>query len=265
MFNRNAALERYNYYNDSRVRTAMYTSCWKVVHQEAHESILSFDSGFLESYIYEAAIEAIIEKWADGDEDFAQAYREARAKGKRLVEEHKEKLEQLKSEHGAVWKAPEEEGDVAARMLKEQQEHYQSVLSPECSKLWDKAVAENSPDKVYKDKGFQAFQGRGGEVFDTCLRVRCTFEVCGECGGSGKVVDPRIDAGGLCEEELYHDEEFAQDYWSGRYDINCPSCNGLRVQAVPELPEWIKGLVQDWDDAEWESINEQCAELRMGA
>jgi hypothetical protein len=56
------------------------------------------------------------------------------------------------------------------------------------------------------------------------------WEVCDLCDGEGKVVNPSIDANGLTA------EDFAEDYFRGRYDITCPQCRGRTTIPVVENP-----------------------------
>ena len=96
------------------------------------------------------------------------------------------------------------------------------------------------------------------------------FGVCPLCEGRGSHVNPSIDAHGISAEELYDDLEFAEDYFSGIYDVSCYECKGLRV--VPEIAESIltdeqkknyELLQQKWrDDAYYAA--ECAAERRMG-
>ena len=58
------------------------------------------------------------------------------------------------------------------------------------------------------------------------------MEVCYVCDGQGKYVNPSIDAGGLTQEDFSEDPYFAEDYWSGVYDVTCEACHGNNVIAV---------------------------------
>lgn len=65
------------------------------------------------------------------------------------------------------------------------------------------------------------------------VEVPFRWEVCPTCQGSGCHVNPSIDAGGITREDFDEDPDFAHDYMSGRYDVQCSECRGKRV--VPEL------------------------------
>ena len=52
------------------------------------------------------------------------------------------------------------------------------------------------------------------------------YEVCETCGGKGKHVNPAIDGHGISAEEMHEDPDFAEDYFSGVYDVPCEECGG---------------------------------------
>lgn len=76
------------------------------------------------------------------------------------------------------------------------------------------------------------------------------FELCGSCQGAGKHVHKGVDAGGLTRSDLAEDPDFAEDYFSGRYDVTCTECNGKRVAPVI-----------DWDSIPADKKKEVEAEL----
>ncbi len=103
----------------------------------------------------------------------------------------------------------------------------------------------------------------GSEVeLPTCWRV------CSVCDGDGKHVNPSIDCGGISAEQFHEDPDFAEEYFSGTYDVTCNRCKGRTT---------VKGV--DWDaltneqrklyeqqlryDADYEA--ERLSEIRMGA
>ena len=65
------------------------------------------------------------------------------------------------------------------------------------------------------------------------------YDVCAECEGTGKHVNPAVDGHGITAEEFADDPDFRDAYFAGRYDVTCYSCKGLRVH-----------LHLDWDEAE---------------
>lgn len=64
--------------------------------------------------------------------------------------------------------------------------------------------------------------------------IPCRYEVCDRCRGSGTIVNPAIDGHGISQEEFDEDPDFEEGYFSGRYDIVCPDCQGKRVVSVPD-------------------------------
>lgn len=102
-------------------------------------------------------------------------------------------------------------------------------------------------------------------------RVECPIrlEVCGMCEGSGSVVSPGIDSGGLTAEDFHDDPDFAEDYFRGRYDEPCPNCHGSNVEPRPDTDTEIGKRVQEYlnEKAQFEAEchAEHMAELRMGA
>ena len=111
------------------------------------------------------------------------------------------------------------------------------------------------------------FKSHNGDeiTYTYTLEIQTKYEVCSLCGGSAKIVNPDIDCGGISRDEFYEDPEFEEAYFSGRYDQTCTRCNGKRVEAVPQFPEWLAEAIRNRDQSMWEGIEEQCAERAMGA
>jgi len=134
----------------------------------------------------------------------------------------------------------------------------------EYNKLFNKARDENL-DRICEELEIKQFIDRDGREHSFCVHLPTKFEVCGQCSGSGKVVNPQVDAGGLTYEDLHEDPDFEERYFSGAYDITCPSCGGDRVEAIPQFPVWLQKLIEERDQDEWDYIRESCAERAMGA
>lgn len=101
----------------------------------------------------------------------------------------------------------------------------------------------------------------GEEVTHT---VPIKFEVCPTCDGKGTHTNPSIDCNGLSRDDLYEDPDFAEDYFSGRYDVPCYECGGERVVAECADEAVLAKLQKKWEeDAYFDRIQE--AERRMGA
>lgn len=90
------------------------------------------------------------------------------------------------------------------------------------------------------------------------IRLPMHKEVCGRCRGEGTIVNPAVD-GFSTSDECWQDEDFRDGYLSGRYDITCPDCDGLRVVDVvdeetlerndPELyARWLASCREWFDD-----------------
>lgn len=106
------------------------------------------------------------------------------------------------------------------------------------------------------------------EEFDAEFPVE--FEVCHLCNGKGSHVNPSIDAHGISADEFYEDPGFAEDYFSGVYDVSCYECGGRRV-----VPEIAKNLLNNTQQKNYEILQEKwqadadyarlcAAERRMG-
>ena len=78
---------------------------------------------------------------------------------------------------------------------------------------------------------FTRYTDDDDEVEET-LTLPARMEVCDLCDGTGKVVNPSIDAGGLTQDDFDRDPDFAEEYFSGAYDIGCGQCNGSNVIPV---------------------------------
>lgn len=93
------------------------------------------------------------------------------------------------------------------------------------------------------------------------------WEVCPQCQGEGKHVNPSIDAGGLTREDFLEDPDFMHDYMSGLHDVACNTCGGKRVVKVVDEQGADPELLQDYYDeleaeaADWAT---QRAELIAG-
>lgn len=94
------------------------------------------------------------------------------------------------------------------------------------------------------------------------------YEVCWNCGGNGKTVNPAIDGHGLTAHDFAEDPDFAEAYFSGIYDVPCGECGGKRVVPVIDEDQNPGSVV----NAYWNYVNEMAAwhsemeaERRMGA
>lgn len=95
--------------------------------------------------------------------------------------------------------------------------------------------------------------------------VRCHMAVCSVCDGRGSYVNPAIDSHGLSPEDFYEDEDFAESYFRGHYDMTCEQCGGKRVEPVPNDDDPNKELYDEAVRGHYEMLAEYAAERRMGA
>lgn len=84
--------------------------------------------------------------------------------------------------------------------------------------------------------------------------ARVKWILCPVCEGDGKTVNPDIDSNGLTAEDFREDPDFAENYWSGMYDITCRGCNGHRVVTHERIEE----LRQHADDRELAAREDGC-------
>lgn len=62
------------------------------------------------------------------------------------------------------------------------------------------------------------------------------YEVCPRCEGEGKIVHPGLSV--WTESDRWEDPEGFEDMMSGRYDVTCPECHGLRVVTENQEEEY---------------------------
>lgn len=103
----------------------------------------------------------------------------------------------------------------------------------------------------------------------------CVYEVCGACSGRGTTTRHiEAEGGGFTSSEWAEmcdgDPDFAEDYFSGAYDRDCPDCDGRRVCPVPKDDIWksknpVAKELRSWIRSEQQYRAEVAAERRMGA
>lgn len=94
------------------------------------------------------------------------------------------------------------------------------------------------------------------------------WKLCSVCGGEGRHVNPAIDCDGLSSEDFDADPDFADDYRSGVYDIECNRCHGRTTERVVDWERLTAEQRAQYerqlaDDAACRA--ERLAEIRMGA
>ncbi len=100
--------------------------------------------------------------------------------------------------------------------------------------------------------------------------VPVKYAVCETCEGRGTHVNPSIDAHGIGAEEWANDwdDEEREAYHSGRYDVSCAECKGVRVVEVLDEERAESEVIAAWNQWQrdsWSSYAESEAERRMGA
>lgn len=98
---------------------------------------------------------------------------------------------------------------------------------------------------------FKTFTTEDDDGIEIVHRIQMRWEICPTCQGDGAHVHRDIDAGGLTSADFDYDPDFRDDYFSGKYDVQCEECRGSG-----------KVLVPDWDtndpkvlDLYWEKMS----------
>ena len=100
------------------------------------------------------------------------------------------------------------------------------------------------------------------------IELPTKWVICNICNGEGRHVNPSIDAGGISSDEFLEDPDFAEDYFSGTYDVSCNACNGsgkVRVPDYDQLTEEQREALEEQQMADAAYEAERRAELIMGA
>jgi len=94
------------------------------------------------------------------------------------------------------------------------------------------------------------YEDENGEREETHI-LPAKFEVCSRCMGSGVHDGPSVAGGFTQSEWADFDGEDREDYLSGKYDVTCEECQGVRVVPVVDedalTPEQAK-VYDDWCD-----------------
>lgn len=78
---------------------------------------------------------------------------------------------------------------------------------------------------------------KNDEAEEITLKVPSKMEVCYDCEGHGTVLNESMRYHAYTsEDEEMHDPEFLEEYFKrgGIYDVQCPTCKGKNVLAVPD-------------------------------
>jgi len=251
-------MDNYNYYSDPRVQASMINEIWKVVRHGRGIALIEFDADWLEGEIFAEFIAAECDKLCDEKNPVTDGYRFA----KMALDDIKDRSDIEQAFHaklkaaGALQFPNDYSLYDALRKLNRERHDFTGVLNREYGKIYDFISHKHDFPSHMRSMGF----------IDGCrIEVDTSFEVCPLCNGHGTVVNPGIDAGGLTREDFQNDPDFAEEYFSGKYDVTCPQCDGHRVVPVPHFPGWLQKKIDSHYQHELDCVAERCAELRMGA
>ena len=89
------------------------------------------------------------------------------------------------------------------------------------------------------------------------VEVAGKYDVCPCCEGTGKVLAEGLRGVAFTEDDFSEaGPDFREEYFSGRYDVQCSECHGLRVVIVPDeqfMSEIEKAQLQQWHEDRAES------------
>ena len=98
------------------------------------------------------------------------------------------------------------------------------------------------------------------------LELPGKWAICHQCEGSGRMVNPSIDCGGITQDEWYDwDEDDREGYFSGRYDVSCSvaGCQDGKVFS-PVFPPLIAQEIEDREREAADDARQRAMELRYG-
>lgn len=247
MYTQSQMMENYNYYNDPRVRASMRHSVWSVAEQGRDRVVVEFDGDWFHEVIIGDLLDNRIGEMLENGDPITERLRLAS-----MIMDYyamKRKLE----EQNIQQKSYTARSYALRDRLRTNFESISRVYQDEYEK-----ISEHLSDFIRESLENLGFR-------DGKMELNSRYEICEMCSGSGKVVRPEIDAGGLSREDFCEDPDFEHDYFSGHFDVSCPQCGGIRVEVHPCFPEWLQKLIDDHDADDIASVAERCAELRMGA
>jgi hypothetical protein len=93
--------------------------------------------------------------------------------------------------------------------------------------------------------------------------VPIRWEPCYTCEGRGTHVNPSVDCNGLTADDFAEDPDFADEYFSGVYDVQCYGCGGKRVEPVCN-DKAVQKALDKWAEDEYHYQMMVASERRMG-
>ena len=98
-------------------------------------------------------------------------------------------------------------------------------------------------------------------------------DVCPTCEGHGKVLAEGLRGVAFTYEDMSEaGPDFREDYMSGRYDVQCPECHGLRVVVVPDeqfMSDEEKAQLEEYHEhlqmvAQWDAEDAHTRRMESG-
>jgi len=131
------------------------------------------------------------------------------------------------------------------------------------------AASTRKPEEAqFKGRHVHIFQiGEDDEGIPVEIFCPTKVALCPVCGGEGRHVNPSVDCCGLTREDFDEDPDFADEYFSGMYDVSCYNCHGEKVVREPDMEQLSdkkRKLVEDWLDEEAEYAHMCAMERAMG-
>ena len=121
-------------------------------------------------------------------------------------------------------------------------DHYEALSEEMRAKLMDEAV-----DYAEREELYDLDQGDDLDLLAVhVLKVPAVYMVCPRCEGRGSYVNPDIDRGGISREAFDADPIYKEEYFSGKYNMTCIECKGLRVVQEPDpRTDYAKEVVKE--------------------
>jgi hypothetical protein len=101
---------------------------------------------------------------------------------------------------------------------------------------------------------------------DDPIEIRIKRAICGDCKGTGRIVNPAIEGDGFTasewQEACYNDDDFAHNYWNGNYDVSCPECDRGIVIEISDKDPYVDMIEEQIADYRREEAAERSMRAR---
>ena len=155
---------------------------------------------------------------------------------------------------------------------------FEGLNDDEVHNLWNKEwraitldyLRRKFPQEFHEIPSFENLieASKEGELNFPRVIASTKWAICSLCDGNGKHVNPSIDCGGITQDEFDEDPDFRDDYFSGRYDVQCKACEGTgKVRTIggnKGFVQWVLEEVERADEASMECAREMAWEMRWG-